>query len=88
MIKTKIYSHSSFAKLQPEYGYTVTFTDNGTYSSTMTSGFFMSPGNVYKSDLRKYRVSGAFFVPKNVYYSLKIAYHFIKVNQIFMTSQL
>ncbi|XP_063687668.1 acid-sensing ion channel 5-like [Bolinopsis microptera] len=47
--------YSSFAKLQPEYGYTVTFTDNGTYSSTMTSGFFMSPGNVYKSDLRKYR---------------------------------
>ena len=40
----------------PEYGYTVTFTDNGTYSSTMTSGFFMSPGNVYKSDLRKYKV--------------------------------
>ena len=64
MIKTKIYSHSSFAKLQPEYGYTVTFTDNGTYSSTMTSGFFMSPGNVYKSDLRKYRVSGAFLFLK------------------------
>lgn len=34
-------------------GFVVAFHDNGTYGSSMASGFLMSPGTYYKADLRR-----------------------------------
>ncbi|XP_063675220.1 degenerin del-1-like [Bolinopsis microptera] len=43
--------YSESAKQNAQYGYTVAFHDHETYSSTIPSGFFMSPGSIYKVDL-------------------------------------
>ncbi|XP_063686466.1 acid-sensing ion channel 1C-like [Bolinopsis microptera] len=37
---------------QPQYGFTVAFHDNRTYGVTISSGYYMSPGSIYKVDLR------------------------------------
>jgi hypothetical protein len=33
---------------QPQYGFTVAFHDNRTYGVTINSGYYMSPGSIYK----------------------------------------
>lgn len=43
--------YSNLTRREPEYGYTVVFHDHETYSSTIPSGFWMSPGSIYKVDL-------------------------------------
>jgi len=35
----------------PAYGFTVAFHDHETYGSTISSGYFMSPGSMYKVDV-------------------------------------
>ena len=47
---------SKSAKENAQYGYTVAFHDHETFSSTIPSGFFMSPGSVYKVDLSMVKV--------------------------------
>ena len=42
---------SAGAREAPQYGYTVVFHDHDSYSSTIKSGFWMSPGSIYKVDL-------------------------------------
>ena len=42
---------------EPQYGYTVVFHDHESYSSTIPSGFWLSPGSIYKVDLSLGKVS-------------------------------
>ena len=42
---------SELTKREPQYGYTVVFHDHESYSSTIPSGFWLSPGSIYKVDL-------------------------------------
>ena len=44
-------SLSELTRREPQYGYTVVFHDHESYSSTIPSGFWMSPGAIYKVDL-------------------------------------
>lgn len=50
--------YSATARTEAQYGFTVVFHDHESYSSTIPSGFWMSPGSIYKVDLsmtREYR---------------------------------
>ena len=40
----------------PAYGFTVALHDHETYGSTIASGYFMSPGSMYKVDVSLKRV--------------------------------
>ena len=42
---------SESTRSDPQFGYTVVFHDYQSYSSTIPSGFWMSPGSIYKVDL-------------------------------------
>ncbi|KAL5250623.1 hypothetical protein ACHWQZ_G016379 [Mnemiopsis leidyi] len=43
--------YSDLTRREPQYGYTVVFHDHESYSSTIPSGFWLSPGSIYKVDL-------------------------------------
>eukprot|EP00116_Pleurobrachia_bachei_P006480 sb/3466742/ len=43
--------YSDMTRREPQYGYTVVFHDHESYSSTIPSGFWLSPGSIYKADL-------------------------------------
>ena len=47
---------SNITRREPEYGYTVVFHHHESYSSTIPSGFWMSPGSIYKVDLSMTKV--------------------------------
>lgn len=52
MMWSDIQDYSDATSLAETQGFNVAFHDNTTFGSTLSSGFLMSPGTVYKVDLR------------------------------------